>query len=69
MFNSRGRVVQTPTANRVEIKCESSPYYSRSPKCAHWKDHTENHFASKVGAPKIEKLVPTRIEDTILHSW
>lgn len=59
MFNPRGRVVQTPVANRGETECESFPYHSRSPECAHKKDHAENHFVSKVGAPETEKLVPT----------
>ncbi|KAG6672659.1 hypothetical protein I3842_16G070400 [Carya illinoinensis] len=56
MFNPHGRVVQTPTTNRVETECESSPYYSRSPECAHWKDHVGKHFASKSGCTRNRKV-------------
>ena len=61
MFNPRGRVVQTPTANWAETECESSLYHSRSLKYAYRKDH----FVSKVGALETEQLVPTQTEATI----
>ena len=32
MFNPRGRVVQTPVANRAETECESSPYSFSEPR-------------------------------------
>ena len=65
MFNSRGRVVQTPVANRAETECESSPYLFSEPRVCTQERPPENHFVSKVGAPETEQLVPTQTEATI----
>ena len=69
MFNPCGRVVQTLVANEHKQNVNLPLIHSRSPVYAHKKDHTENHFVSKVGAPETEKLVPTQTEATILHPW
>lgn len=59
MFNPYGGVVQTLTANWAATECESSPRYSRCPESVYRKDHAENHFVSKEGAPETKDLVPT----------